>query len=289
MKIFGNNCVRNININLAVWLALVLSAACNKAQPPERQALASAFGETLYRDQIPPSVIQGKSGEDSVLAVKVYVDKWISDKVFEHFARQNVDTAYVNRLAREYARTLLFDLYENKLQAGISDRVQIGEAELKAYYEQEKHNFLAGDTLVRWRYLLVPNDNYRRNAQLKKLFFSSKPEDLEKLETYYKDFIDVKIDSTGWIPYREAMKIMPVLTVRKGHTPGRQIKIRQNILYLADILNVIFPGDELPYDYVKPKIAGFVKHRKLNREVRKLKQEMLNDAIQKKQVKYYFP
>ncbi len=290
MKPLGKKYVPNTSIKiLTLWWIISVLTACQINRKKERQPVASAFGETLYLDQIPRSVFANKTGEDSILAVKIHIDKWIADKVFEHFARQNVDTTYVRQLARQYERSLLFDLYENQLKSGIGDRIQIDENELKNYYNREKQNFLADDTLIRWRYLLVPNDHFRRNTQLKKLFFSQKPQDLEKLESFYKDFIDIKIDSSGWISYRKALKIMPVLTIRKNKTSHHQIKIHQNILYLADILDIIYPGNELPYDYVKPKISGFVKQRKLNREVRKLKQEMLNKAIEKKQVKYYFP
>ncbi len=286
MKKFGKKF--GINTSIKISLLLILLYSCTQNRQEKSRPLARVFDKTLYLSDIPSDVYAGKKSEDSSLAVNNYVEKWVDERVFEHFAEQNTDTAYVNRMARAYRRQLLFDIYENNLKSNLADEIKVSEQDLKAYYEREKNNLLSGDTLVRWRYLIVPARN-RNNAKYRKWFFSTDTADAAKLEARFKDFIDIRIDTANWQTARAVHKIFPfiVFPKNKRYLRRRWIKIDKNALYLAEIKAIVYPGETLPYAYAKSKISAFVKQRKLHRKVRELRKEMLMDAIKNKQVKYY--
>jgi hypothetical protein len=100
MKIPGKNYVpntRKINRIFIVLLAIfpVMQISCSRTEKKQDKPLAEVFGKTLYAGDIPPEVYSGKKGTDSVHAVKMFIDKWIREGVFLHFATRNTDTAYV--------------------------------------------------------------------------------------------------------------------------------------------------------------------------------------------------
>jgi hypothetical protein len=241
------------------------------------------YDKTLYAEEIPVQVYQ--NAEDSAYAVKTYIDQWLRKQVFIKFAEQNVDTAYVNRLLNQYREDLLRDLYENRLKSKLRDKIRITEEELSAYYNEQKKNFPAKDTLIKWQYLILDNKEKDR-YKISKLFFSDKAEDREKLETYYPKFLAVKIDTSGWTTYAGAKKIVPPLpkTLRNN---TKYTLSRKNRLYLVRISKTVLPGETAPFEYIKNQLKKFVTERKLQKEIQKTRNDMLKQAYKKQQIKHY--
>jgi len=278
----GINYVPNTNIKWFWWGWIMLFMACRPAEKREKTPLVSVGEAVLYREDIPPSVYKN---QDSAAAVKLYVDNWIREHVFIHYARQNVDTHRINRLVEAYRNDLLRDLYENQLKNKWRDSIRLDREELENYYRQHKKNFIARDTFLRWRYVILNKDD-PESRKIKKLFFSDKKEDKEKLESYFSHFLAFKLDSTGWYTYSKAADIVPPLkniSLRKG----KYTFSRKKHLYLVEINRIIFPGEILPYDYLQNTLKKYVMERKLQEEIRHARKEMVEKAYQKHQIKFY--
>jgi len=290
---FGNASGRNIRakwIGWAGWISLLLAGAC-RWSPRESNTctvLVRVGDEVLCRKDIPASVYRQMHGQDSVLAVKKYIDRWVTEHVFLYYARQNVDTARINRLAEDYRNSLLSEFYETELRGTLSDSIRIGRDELHAFYERHKQNFPAEDTLIRWRYVIM-NDSFKDRYKVMRWFRGGKPEDTEKIEEQYKNLLAVKLDSSQWIPFSEARKIMPFLQLRKPYGrkyPYRITKSRESRVYLVDIFDAVYPGDILPYDYIEPQLRMLLKQKKWKNSLQALRQKMRYEAEKQKIVKY---
>jgi len=292
MNMFGTHLGRNIKsswIGWGAWLVL-LASACqwNRPQGTSCEALVRVGDQVLCREDIPPSVYDGLHGQDSILAVKRYMDNWITDRVFLYYARQNVDTARINRLTENYRNSLLRDFYETELRGALSDTIRITPEELKAFYDRHKANFRAEDTLIRWRYLIM-DDSFKGKYKIMRWFRSGKPEDIEKIEEQYKNLLAVKLDSGAWVPYREAASMMPFLKLRKPYGskyPYRITKTEQSRVYLVDIFDAVYPGEILPYEYIEPQLRILLKQKKWKNNLRYLQEQMRNQAEKQKIIKY---
>jgi hypothetical protein len=179
----------------------------------------------------------------------------------------------------------LWDLYENRLKNKYRDQILVTEEQLQAYYKNQRKNFPSKDTLIKWRYLILPMEN-RDNYKIKKYFFSDDTASAGALEKYFKYFLAYKLDTTGWIRFQEAKKTIPVLDkyVLRKKKISRTYKGKY---FLIDIKKVILPGEILPYEYVKPSVTRFVAEKELNMYVRKLQNEMVEKAYKKKQIKLF--
>jgi len=281
MKPIGKKYVPNINPKWW-WLVWIWIAACQSPDRPEKKPLVQVGDDILYLEDIPPQVYQRP---DSAEAVKRYMDNWIKEHVFIQYARENVDTNEIHRLIQAYRNDLLRDMYENKLKIKWRDSIRISSEELHDYYRQHKKNFIAQDTLIRWRYILLQANDPDR-FKIKKLFFSSKPEDRDELESYFSNFMAFKLDTLGWYTYAKATDIVPPLkniALRKGKYTFSQKKR----LYLVEINDIVWPGEILPYDYVENTLKKYVMERKLQDEIRRARNEMVEKAYQKNQIKFY--
>ncbi|NPA42968.1 MAG: hypothetical protein GXO27_02945 [Chlorobi bacterium] len=283
MKKPGNACGPSIRISLRWLWPLWVLAACRPAGEGERP-LVEVYGEKLYPSDIPAAVY--REG-DSAAAVRRFTDEWIRRRVFLYHARRNVDTAYVNRLVEAYRNDLLRELYENKLKHKLRDQIRVEEADLEAYYRRHRKNFVAEDTLVQWRFLILDAAD-RDKRKIRRMFFSSRPSDRDTLESYFSRFLAFKLDTAGWIRWREAVKVVPPLEAR-GPRTGTFTFSQKNRLYLVDVRRIVRPGQIEPYEHIKSRLKKFVVEQKLQEEVRRLHREMMEDAYKKQKIKRYQP
>ncbi len=286
MKILGKKYVPNTNIKFLIILILLwISGSCTLSNEKPKTPVVKVFDKMLYAEDIPVSIY--KNSDDSIRAVKHYIDQWIRNTVFIHFAEKNVDTAYINRLLEEYRQDLLRDMYSNKLKQKLRDEIQISDNDIETFYNEQKKNFPAKDTLIKWRFLIVDSKEKDR-YKIKKLFFSKKQEDQQELESYFSKFLAYKTDTTGWLTYKEAKKIVPVLP--KLYSRKYSLTLSQkNRLYLIQIIDMKLPGEILPLEYVKSRIKSFVIEKKLNKKIHQIQNEMLNQAYKKQKIKQYNP
>ncbi len=284
MKKIGKKFEPNTSLNaIALFLLAVLIFSC-KHEKNQKTPLVRVYDQVLYKEDIPAFIYREK---DSVYEVKKYVDKWIRKNVIAHFAMQNVDTAEINRMVNAYRRDLLKEFYENKLKLKLRDQIQISEDELKNYYEQHKKNFPSEKTFIKWEFLIL-NATDKDRYKIRKLFFSEKPQDREKLEEYFNRFLAYKLDTAGWITHEKAMEIIP---------PVKKIKLQKgnftfsekNRLYLVKILKKVEPGETLPYEVMKDRIKKFVTEQKTRKILKETYNQMLENSYKNKKIKVYNP
>jgi len=289
---FGTASAVNIKSKIWLWplLALTVFSSCRRHTRDGRECrpLVRVGERLLCREDIPPHIYRGRHGQDSVLAVNRYKDDWVTAQTFLYYAARNVDTAKINRLTEDYRNSLLRDFYENELRAALTDTIRVNEEELRDFYARHKQNFKAEDTLIRWRYLIMPQD-YKERYKVIRWFNDGSQEAKEKIEERYKNLLAVKLDSGAWVPYEQARKMMPFLHLQKPYGrkhPYRIRKVTESRVYLVDIFEAVYPGDILPYEYIKPRLRHFLKQKKWKNSLQILKQKMRKEAEKHKIIEY---
>ena len=265
------------------FIFLIFFWACRQQGPPKKPLL-KVKDRILYLEDIPEEIWAGKSREDSILAVENYMNRWIQATLLADYARKNVDTSYVNRLVKAYKQSLIVELYENQLAEKIFDTITFNEEELKKYYQLNKNHFIAQDTLIKWRALILNPDDKNR-WKYKKMFFSRDSSQLLQLEQHYSDFIFYKPDTNGWQTMESLRNIFPRFKLSKKNKTKQMVFSGKDKFYLIDLLNVIYPGEIMPYDHAKDRIITFVKKRKTFEALKKIKTEMVKEAIKRKEIK----
>ena len=171
-----------------------------------------------------------------------------------------------------------------KYRRAMSRQAQEGEfAEdsLRAYYEAHKDDFKLERPLVKGVYLKVPDDAPNL-AQIRRLYRSDKPGDIDKLEKaalgtaiHYDYFRD------SWIDWEQIENRIP-LDLASGDVSDiarrRYIEIEsQGFTYLLSISDYLAPGAGMPYEAARP----LVRDRLLNQRRRAYDSRLLNDLYQR--------
>ncbi len=275
--------VLSIKNKWSFLFGVIIFGACSQ-QKPDKTPLLKVKEHILYLEDIPKEVWANKSREDSVLAVENFMNRWMQSTLVAEYARNNVDTSYVNRLVKAYRQSLMVELYENQLAEKIFDTITYTEEDLKKYYHSHTDHFISDDTLIKWRALIL-HANDKNKWKYKKMFFSRDSSKRYQLEQHFSDFIYYKPDDKDWHKPESIRKIFPRFKI-SGKAKRKQIIYSgKGKFYLVDITDAVYPGEIIPYDYAKNRIITFVKKRKTFEALKKLKNEMVKEALKKKEIK----
>lgn len=222
----------------------------------------------------------GLNADDSVAFAKAYVRNWVNTHLVERVAASEVDMEQIERLTREYRDELIMTQYRRAMSRQAQDG-EFAEDSLRVYYEAHKDDFKLERPLVKGVYLKVPDDAPNL-AQIRRLYRSDKPGDIDKLEKaalgtaiHYDYFRD------SWIDWEQIEKRIP-LDYASGDASDiahrRYIEIEsQGFTYLLCISDYLAAGSAMPYEAARL----LVRDRLLNLRRRSYDNRLLNDLYQR--------
>lgn len=113
----------------------------------------------LYADDVKEVIPLGMTGDDSLAAVRQYVDRWASEMVLIDIANLEL-TKEEKDLAKEiedYRNSILRYRYEQKYVNQRLDTV-IAPSLVEQYYKEHPSSFVLDMTIVKARYALIPEN-----------------------------------------------------------------------------------------------------------------------------------
>ncbi len=248
--------IRNLILALGAAAAL---ASCAKGEPASvpSDAIASIDNEFLRMSQVRAQMPGGLSADDSAKFVQAYCQKWIDDRLILRVASKEVDMTEIDRLVEEYRRELISSEYRRQM-ARHADTGVFSDDSLMAYYESHRKDFVLDRPLVKGVYLKLP-DKAEHIAEIKKLYNSTRPQDMDKLEKaalgsaiHYDYFRDRWVDweqIESKIPYE-----FPGGSAAFLHA-GKPLNISNGgFTYLLSVSESIPAGEVMPFEAAKPLI-----------------------------------
>ena len=146
-----------IKKRLLVFFSIVV-VSCNYFEKVSDPQIVARVGDAyLYSSELDSLISKNTSKEDSVVYVKSFVNRWVTQKLLSKAAERNLDEAKkeeFNILIRKYKNDLYTKAYIEKIVTTTLDTL-IDEEELKQYYKENKENFKTNGTLLQLRYLHV--------------------------------------------------------------------------------------------------------------------------------------
>jgi len=271
--------VKNIKISY-ILLLFLLFGSCS-GDKTNKTPIAKIYQKTLYLEDINPGIYKQKNKEDSIRAVRSYIENWANNQLFIEEAKKNIDTSKINKLVLQYKHDLLREKYLNKLVNKYLDTV-IAKDSLKKYYQKIKDIYIANDELVRPYIMVLPKKNKKRYTY-QKWFFDQKIAFQDSLFKHVSEFTEMDLSGNKWYTVRQLKEKYPVL---KKYNTRQIIKKRKKIitndslsLYLMFIKDVVYKGEALPMDFIKKDIKQLIlSHRKKEIEKR-IMNEMKEEAI----------
>jgi hypothetical protein len=268
----------------------LFAVSCGKDSQQEKDLVVSVGNKYLTRQEMEEGIPKSVSPADSVIIADKIVRHWIKDNLLYDIASKNIsDKKHISQLVENYRRSLIIYQYQEQL---VNEKLSrdIGDEDMKRYYDANSDKFRLDQTLVKGLFLKVPVDAPRID-NVREWYKSSSEVALEKLEKYtvqnavkYDYFFD------NWVIFTELMDIMPVhyndpeAVVRNN----RNIELRDSsYYYFLNISQYLLQGDKAPFEYAKPTIREVLINQRKMSFLKTVEDDLYNKAVEKGQVKFY--
>lgn len=241
----------------AVFLSF-LCFSCGRDDAAGGDDVIVSLGKsTLSRSQLLKDMPGGLSPDDSTRYARAYINNWIDAHLVSDIASREVDMTEIDRLTDEYRRQLIMQRYRSRMFEAHAP--VISEDSLHAYYDAHRSEFVLERPLVRGVYLKVPDDA-KDLAQLRRLYRSDKPDDIDRLEKeVLKSAIHYDYFRDRWVDWEQIESRIPYdfgtdpdVWLRGTRRLDESLGGFTYLLYITDVLPA---GSSMPFESAKPMIT----------------------------------
>jgi hypothetical protein len=271
---------------------LQLFVCCNSKPEPKTNAVARVGELYLYKEDIKGLVPPGTSKEDSTVIVHNFIDRWASQKLLISAAEVNLSDekkAAYDKLVRQYKIDLYTKAYIDEVVKSTVDTV-VNNAELEAYYKENKENFRTNGMLVRLRYIHLAKDNPRYDA-IKSRFFDFRKSDRKFWDTYALQFKSFAFNDSVWVDMGQVYGKLPFISPDNRDSyivAGKSIQQPDSLdMYLVKVVNVIDKNQVSPFEYVKPTLREVILNKRKLELIKKFEKDITDDAIKDNNYEIY--
>ncbi|MFZ1618380.1 MAG: hypothetical protein WAT41_13605 [Flavobacteriales bacterium] len=270
-------------------IAALLLYSCGSDRNAGDRVVAEAYGEKLYWSDLRPVIPVGTAREDSVAMARRFLENWARDRVMLHKAEENLDQSQLNVEAqlKDYRESLINFAYEQALVEQNLDTVVTDKA-VKDYYEKNLANFQLKDNIVRVRWFKLRNDDKKLMQRVEELWRSTDDGDRSKLEVLLAQRGATIVDSRGdWVPFMELQQQVPLHPDNPTDwLQGRgKVTVSENgVTWFVNFIDHQLKDSTSPLELVAPQVRSILINQRKLRLVERLREELYNDAVSKKDV-----
>lgn len=275
-------------------LILIIAAAFQACKTEEAEVtgepIARAFDNYLYADALSAAMPDGYSPEDSAAFAQLFINNWLRDQALLNKAEYNLTDAQkdVQKQLDELRLTLLIYSYENQFLAQNLDTI-VNESEIKEYYKNNQEEFILKDYIVKVIYAKVEKST-RDKQKLIKWFDSGKEADMQNFLVYCEEkATNFYFDEQSWLRFDDLLKEIPIETYNKEAfiKKGRIHFEDDYYLYFLNFLDNRLKDDISPLSLERDNIKAIILNQRKDELVNKMRQDIVNDAMNNQQLEIY--
>lgn len=281
----------NLAIVILCWI-IVLSCSDFFNGKDDRAVLARVGDTYLYKDVVASMISDEMSPQDSATFVVNYINQWASKQLLLSKSKINLPEhklAEFDRLVADYKADLYTKAYLEALVQQSQDTL-ISQQELEQFYQSRKENFKLDEKLVQLRFAVLPVQFLNKDEVVDKLK-SYTSEDKAFLDSIAVQFNKLHLNDSIWVDASRVMKEIPAINFsnQDRYLKKSQFFELQDSLgvYLGKVTNVLEVNDVAPLEYIKPNIRQIIRNRRRLEQMRKLENDVLDEAIKKNEFEIY--
>ncbi len=278
---------------ISIFAVLMLSSCSFFANKEDGKLVATVNDKSLYERDIADLFNTDMSPDDSVDVANAYIDKWVKDNLLLQKAELNLtlDQKDFEKQLENYRNSLIIFNYEKRLVEQNLD-TNIAETEIEAYYKDNSNNFELKSNIVKAVFVKITPEA-PKVEKLRSALQLRKEKDYALLEEYCVQFAEnYFIDTAAWLPFSE-LKKMANLTVENEleYIRGNQIKEWSDSTgsYFVRIVDRKVKSDISPIAFAREEIKSILLNKRKLVLIAKMKQNIYEEAVRKKQFEIYTP
>ncbi|MDR1273121.1 MAG: peptidyl-prolyl cis-trans isomerase [Odoribacteraceae bacterium] len=278
---------------LPVVMLLALPAcSCKQEFARDNAPVAKVMDKYLYKPEVAAFIPPGTPRQDSLIMARGYRREWITRELLLAKAIENLtdeEKDDIRGQVEDYSASLLVHKYKSKLIAQKMDR-EIRDADIDAYHEQNKINFVLNHPVVRALLIIIPK-SAANIAGFREWFRSDKPEALAALEEYSitnaKKFDNF---NNRWVELRYLLNFLPVdqgaWEARHANDTRVEVEDEENYYFLK-INEIVREREVAPVGYVKQEIELILLNKRKMEFETNLERQINDEGTRKNFVSIY--
>jgi hypothetical protein len=228
--------------------------------------VARAHKTFLYFKDLEGLIPANTSKSDSINLISRYVRSWINKQlvIAEASEKLNIDEADLERKLLDYQYAILIHEYQKfYIEQKLNEEVK--DSEIEQYYTLNKDNFPLRQSIVKCRFVKVPNVAPRIN-QLPRLIQSTSSKDFRDLKTFCYQYAATFFLDSIWMNFDEIVKNTPLVNIdNKVHfiMNNRYYETSDDAFFYAFKISEYRISNEIaPLDWVKDDIKKIILNKR---------------------------
>ena len=273
----------------AATIAALLLCACNADGDAGDPPVARAFDRELFWSDLRQVIPMEATPEDSAAMAVQFIDNWLREQVVLHQAETNLgdDQRSMESRIEDYRRSLLTYAYEEALVLQKLDTA-VGNAEVEAYFHENRKEFVLKDNIVRVRWFKVREDDRRTLRKVEELWRSSKETDRHELELWLAAHGSPITDSHDqWVPFTELLASVPLKVENPTDWLPRQNKVmaKDSVnAYFVEFLEHRLSDGIAPFPLVHERIRAILLNQRKLQLIERMRNDLYQDALDRKDI-----
>lgn len=270
-----------MTLRASVLFIFILTIYACQPQQQSQDLLAKAYGETLSIQDVRESIDLNKSGPDSLVMIKKYIDAWLMEKIVDRKAKSELGKdEQLEELVENYRKRI----YANALQDRILAEQKDGGAALNLEVDSTLYDELQEEML---RFLFVKIPIAYNSDTLSVLW---KTEDLNGLEL----FSEVRngyalLDIDKWYYKRSFQNMIPRALYKKiNFSKKESYSLNDSIhKFYLKIIERRKAGEPIPENLMLEKKSAMMEVDRSKKIIDEWKRKLFETEIQKKEIQIY--
>lgn len=277
--------MKKLSLVASVVLALMLQACHFFRTHSEEVVVAECYGKYLYESDLKGIVPEHANVIDSIHRVNAFIDSWVKRQVLLHKAENNLSAADLDfsQQLEDYRNSLVIYTYETQLIRQKLDTI-VSEAEIEAYYEENKDNFQVRSTLVRAAYVILEED-CKQKDQFHKLLSNRDTLMLQNIDMLANDqAVKCYLDVDEWIRLDELTKVVPIEIYNTESFLKKNKYVRfdwNELTCMVRFEDYLLEESVMPMELVRDNIKEILLIRRKTELIERMKEAIYEEAKRK--------
>ena len=282
-------------LKYGLHFALLISMlSCNYFSSSEKkeEPIARVYDKYLYQSSLAGVGKGAATPDDSILAVRNYIDSWIRHNLVLRYAQDNLpeEEQRLDNQLLDYKESLLIYAYEKELLSAKLDTM-VSEPEIEKYYDDHRETFNLKTGIAEMKYIMLRADDKIKFDSAQAWMKNSTDYTYPKLRAFCKRYaVRFSINDSTWYNKDELQALLPTDQFNLDNAQYNRsylVVSDSSYKYLIKFDDYRIKGSDAPIDFVRNEITGIIINQRKMAFISSIHKSIYEDGLKNNEFEVY--